>query len=163
MKIRYWILTLAIISLIGCSSIDEKSASKSVFLSEFLGGGLTLNYDSDGTLLSIESKAAAPVTSKFPSSQEIASKIAAAMARKQIAEFMNTSVNSQSVVETISSTIEQSGFTNEPNVSTEIATTLTESISVQSQAILRGAYLKSETYDSSANQLIVVVAIDKLR
>jgi hypothetical protein len=162
MKIRYWILTLAIISLIGCSSIDEKSASKSVFSSEFLGGGLTLNYDSDGTLLSIESKAAAPVTSKLPSSQEIASKIAAAMARKQIAQFMNTSVNSQSVVETVSSTIEQSGFTNEPNVSTEIATTLTESISVQSQAILRGAYLKSETYNSSANQLIVVIAIDKL-
>lgn len=150
----------ALAGLAGCSSIEEEAAAKRYFTTEFVSGSLSVTYDSDGDLVSIESKAAAPVTSDLPSAREAASKVAAVMARKQIAEFMKTIVTSETVVETISSTVEESGYASDQKIKDEIVTTVTEQIQTKSQALLKGSYLKSETYDEQANQLISIVAIN---
>lgn len=153
-------LLLALFSvtlLFGCSSTPKKDGSVS---SEFLGGNLKISYTKSGEFESLSSISSVKVTSDLPSAKEEAVSIATVRARRQIAEFLNTEVNSERFVSTVTKTLQDSetaSGTNSMTLNTKIANEVKETIRQRSNALLKGTFVESEVYDSNTKTITVVV------
>jgi hypothetical protein len=153
-------LLLALISvtiLSGCSSTPKKDGSVS---SEFLGGNLKITYTKSGEFESLSSISSVKVTSDLPSAKEEAVSIATVRARRQIAEFLNTEVNSERFVSTVTKTLQDSetaSGTNSMTLNSKIANEVKETIRQRSNALLKGTFVESEVYDSNSKTITVVV------
>lgn len=153
-------LFLALISvalLFGCSSTPKKNDSVS---SEFLGGNLKITYTKSGEFDSLSSISSVKVTSDLPSAKEEAVSIATVRARRQIAEFLNTEVNSERFVSTVTKTLQESetaSGTNSMTLNSKIANEVKETIRQRSNALLKGTFVESEVYDSNTKTITVVV------
>ena len=153
-------LLLALISvtlLFGCSSASKKDGSVS---SEFLGGNLKISYTKSGEFESLSSISSVKVTSDLPSAKEEAVSIATVRARRQIAEFLNTEVNSERFVSTVTKTLQDSetaSGTNSMTLNSKIANEVKETIRQKSNALLKGTFVESEVYDSNTKTITVIV------
>jgi hypothetical protein len=142
---------------VGCSSTPKKEGQ---ITSDFLGGSLKIAYSKSGEFQSLSSIASAKVTSDLPSAKEEAVTIATVRARRQIAEFLNTEVNSERFVTTVSKSLQNSATVDSDSsvtLNTKIANEVKETIRQRSTALLKGTLVESEVYDSSSRTITVTV------
>lgn len=156
---KFHLVVIACLALGACSNVSQTTNKNDAqeSYSSFVGGGITIDYDENGALVRLQSIAVAPVQGSSVSSQELASKIATALARKQVAEFLNSNVQSDSVIETIAQTYQSD---NENRQAEQIASKLTETIIVRSEAVLTGLYVASESYKPESNEVEVKLIFD---
>lgn len=156
---KFHLVVIACLALGACSNVSQTTNKNDTqeSYSSFVGGGITIDYDETGALVRLQSIAVAPVQGSSVSSQELASKIATALARKQVAEFLNSNVQSDSVIETIAQTYQSD---NENRQAEQIASRLTETIIVRSEAVLTGLYVASESYKPESNEVEVKLVFD---
>lgn len=153
-------LLLALFSvtlLFGCSSTPQKDGSVS---SEFLGGNLKITYTKSGEFESLSSISSVKVTSDLPSAKEEAVSIATVRARRQIAEFLNTEVNSERFVSTVTKTLQDSVTItgdNSTTLNSKIANEVKETIRQRSNALLKGTFVESEVFDPNTKSITVIV------
>jgi hypothetical protein len=153
-------LLLALFSvtlLFGCSATAKKEG---LVTTDFLGGNLIIIYTKSGEFESLSSISSVKVTSDLPSAKEEAVTLATVRARRQIAEFLNTEVNSERFVTTVTKTLQDSetaSGTNSMTLNSKIANEVKESIRQKSNALLKGTFVESEVYDSNTKTITVVV------
>jgi hypothetical protein len=162
MKRSYLLIAFIILFVSACSFTPEPQAQnvKALIKTEFLGGGLTIAYDEDGEFQSITSVSTSKVTSKLPSAVEEALKIATLKARRQIAEFINTEVQSDRFTSSVSDSLQAAETLNDDTASklrNTIALKVRENITQTSSQILKGTFVQSEKHDAYKNQVIVTV------
>ena len=162
MKKSYLLIGLIALFVSACSPTPEPEAQKvkAPIKTEFLGGGLTIAYDEDGEFQSITSVSASKVTSTLPSAVEEALKIATLKARRQIAEFINTEVQSDRFTSSISDSLQAAQTLNDDTTSklrNTIALKVRENITQKSSQILKGTFVQSEKHDAEKDQVIVTV------
>jgi PBP1b-binding outer membrane lipoprotein LpoB len=156
MKQYLSVLAIAIL-LVGCSSTGKSGKEVS---SSFIGGDLKIIYNKNGEFEAISSTATAKVLSDLPSAKEEAVIVATAKARRQIAEFMRTEVQSDRFISTVSTSLQQSESINQsPDTaeSNKIARMVRDNITQRSTAILQGSYVENERYDESLKTIVVIV------
>jgi hypothetical protein len=148
---------MSVTLLFGCSSTTK---TESLVTSEFLGGSLKITYSKSGEFESLSSISSVQVTSDLPSAKEESVSIATVRARRQISEFLNTEVNSERFVSSVTKTLQDSetaSGTNSMTLNSKIANDVKETIRQRSNALLKGTYVESEVYDSNAKTVTVVV------
>jgi hypothetical protein len=153
------LLTISLIFLFisACSTTKKDSAEVS---SEFLGGNIKVTYSKSGKFESLSSVASVKVTSELPSAKEEAVSIATVRARRQISEFLNTEVNSERFVTTVTKTLQDSATATGENTTTlnsKIANEVKETIRQKSAVLLKGTVVESEVYDPNTKTITVVV------
>ena len=154
---RFFFSFLLVSLLFGCSTTDKKDG---VVSSEFLGGNLKITYTKSGDFESLSSIASVKVTSELPSSKEEAVSIATVRARRQISEFLNTEVNSERFVTTVTKTLQDSVTItgdNSTTLNSKIANEVKETIRQKSSALLKGTFVESEVYDPNTKSITVIV------
>jgi hypothetical protein len=150
----YFICTLM---LVGCSSTKNNNQ---IVSSDFLGGNLKINYTKSGEFDSLTSKASVKVTSELPSAKEEAVSIATIRARRQISEFLNTEVNSERFITTVTKNLqnsETSAGDNSMNVNSSIANEVRETVRQKSSSLLKGTIVDSEVYDPDTKSITVII------
>jgi hypothetical protein len=151
-------LVLFVFMLFGCASVSTQNKFLS---SDFVGGDLKVTYNKKGEFESISSKATAYVTNNLPNARDQAVTIATLKARRQIAEFLKTEVQSERFLVTVSKTIQDTETVNQAGdnkESAKIAYNVRESIRQRSSAILQGTYLQSESFNPDTKTVSVVVS-----
>ena len=149
-------LIFVIFLVISCASptINDKTFSL------FVGSDITISYNNNGDFESLASKAVAKVNSNTPNGRDEAVTIATVRARRNIAEFINTDVQSERFIETVSSNDNKSDLSSVSSKAkdhSKIAYKVRESILQKSNAILRGTYVESEIFDEGEKSVIVIV------
>jgi len=158
MKLTSMMACTFLLTLSACALTSGKVVAPAK--SEFLGGGITLFYSKNGELEGISSKATAPVLSKLQASIDQAVSVATVKSRRQIAEFLDSEVNSERFITTLSQDLQQSSDSaNEINkmAGTNIAVSVRDSIRQRSNQILKGTVVEAESYDPSMNIVTVTV------
>ncbi len=113
-----------------------------------------------GDFESLSSIASVKVTSELPSAKEEAVSIATVRARRQISEFLNTEVNSERFVTTVTKTLQDSVTItgeNSMTLNSKIANEVKETIRQKSSALLKGTFVESEVYDPNTKSITVIV------
>lgn len=154
-KFILYFFTISILT--GCSTTSKKDGEVS---SEFIGGNLKITYSKSGEFQSLSSIASVKVTSDLPSAKEEAVTIATVRARRQISEFLNTEVNSERFLTTVTKTLQDSatvGSDNSTEINSKIANEVKETIRQRSTALLKGTFVESEVYDPNAKTITVIV------
>ena len=148
--------------LAGCSSLASKQ--EDLITSAFVGGALKVTYTSNGEFKSLESSASAQVVGDLPSSREQAVAIATAKARRQVAEFIKTEIESERFYQGISDDTQQLNQENtskDRSVSANIANNHREQIKQKSSGVLKGTYVAKESFNETAKVITVVVKSSK--
>lgn len=152
------LLPILLIVLVASCSTAEKNENN--FSSNFIGGDIKISFNKNGEFESLTSKAVAKVTSDLPSAKDEAVTLATVRARRNIAEFLKTEVQSDRFITTVSSTIQESESENKtPNMkeNAKIAYEVRENIKQRSNAILQGTYVEIESYDEIQQSITVIV------
>jgi hypothetical protein len=158
MKYLKFFSILLILVISGCSSAPKNAVSIS---SEFASGDLRVTYNKKGEFESISSKATAYLTNNLPNAKDQAVTIATLKARRQIAEFLKTEVQSERFLVTVSKSIQETETLNQAGdnkESAKIAYNVRESIRQRSSSILQGTYLQSESFNPDTKIVTVVVS-----
>jgi hypothetical protein len=149
------------VALTACSSLPEKRVQdeKSI-TAEFMGGDIVVTYTKDGAFESITSAGTARMTSTLPSATEEAFIVASLRARKQLAEFMRTDLESDKFVRTVYNSL-QEGETVDSSainkVNSKIASEVQENVKQRTAAILQGTYVDSKKFDNATRTVRVVI------
>jgi hypothetical protein len=154
-------ITLAVF-VSACSSFYPSNEKE--ITSEFIGGSLKITYTGNGEFKTLESSASAQVVGDLPSSREQAVAIATAKARRQIAEFIKTEIESERFYQGIASdtqSLNQGNTSKDKTISANIANTVREQIKQKSSVILKGTYVARESFNESAKVITVVVKSSK--
>lgn len=152
------LMPLIVFMFVGCSITSKNTVQ---FSSDFVGGDLKVTYNKKGEFESISSKATAYVTNNLPNTRDQAVTIATLKARRQIAEFLKTEVQSERFLVTVSKSIQETETVNQAgdnNESARIAYSVRESIRQRSSSILQGTYLQSESFNPDTKIVTVVVS-----
>jgi hypothetical protein len=148
--------------LAGCSSLGSKK--EELITTEFVGGALKVSYTSKGEFKSLESIASSQVVADLPNSREQAVSVATAKARRQIAEFIKTEIESERFYQGIASdtqSLSQENTSKDKNISVSIANNVREQIKQKSSVILKGTYVAKESFNETAKVITVVVKSSK--
>jgi hypothetical protein len=154
------LVAVALLSACTFTPEPEEQKVKTPIKTEFLGGGLTIAYDEDGEFQSVTSVSTSKVTSTLPSAVKEALKIATLKARRQIAEFINTEVQSDRFTSSVSDSLQAAETLNGDNATklrNTIALKVRENITQKSNQILKGTFIQSEIHDVDKNLVIVTV------
>jgi hypothetical protein len=149
-------------SITACSSLYPSNEKE--ITSEFIGGALKVTYTSNGEFKSLESSASAQVVGDLPSSREQAVAIATAKARRQVAEFIKTEIESERFYQGISDDtqrLNQENASKDRSVIANIANNLREEIKQKSSVVLKGTYVAKESFNETAKVITVVVKSSK--
>jgi hypothetical protein len=162
-KIHSYILFGCIVWILaGCSSLGSKQ--EELLTSEFVGGALKVSYTNKGEFKSLESIASSQVVGDLPNSREQAVAIATAKARRQIAEFLKTEIESERFYQGIASdtqALSQENTSKDKNISVSIANNVREQIKQKSSVILKGTYVAKESFNETAKVITVVIKSSK--
>lgn len=155
---------LLCLSLAGaaCSSLNSKNDQ--LITTEFIGGALKVTYTGSGEFKSLESTSSAQVIGDLPSAREQAVAIATAKARRQIAEFIKTELETERFYQGIADDTQmltKENATQEKNISSNIANNVREQIKQKSAVILKGTYVAKESFNENAKAITVVVKSSK--
>jgi hypothetical protein len=156
--VKSLLVSLIVFIFVGCSSTSKNNAQ---FSSDFVGGDLKVTYNKKGEFESISSKATAYVTNDLPNTRDQAVTIATLKARRQIAEFLKTEIQSERFLVTVSKSIQDTETVNQAGdnkESAKIAYNVRESIRQRSSSILQGTYLLSESFNPDTKTVTVVVS-----
>ena len=160
---KQWLMcALLTLAISGCNSLSARKDEN--ITSEFIGGSLKVTYTGNGEFKSLESSASAQVVGDLPSSREQAVAIATAKARRQIAEFIKTEIESERFYQVIASdtqALSQENTSKDKNISANIVSNVREQIKQKSSVILKGTYVAKESFNESAKVITVVVKSSK--
>lgn len=148
--VRYLIILFSTFLVLGCQSVDKVSTETESVKTTL--GGLEIHYSSNGQFEHLTSTATAPVTSSLPNARDEAATVATLRARRQISEFLNTNIQSESFTEIVTTSLQQSNQvanTENKDVTIKIVTNLRESIRQNSESILKGTVFECITHDSA--------------
>ena len=154
------ILLVSILFLVtACSSLDKsvKNKSSKVYTTQ-ISNSVSITFDSEGNFNELIATASAPFPVDIPLAQNSAIIIATILARKNISEFLNTEIVSDSFVERISETLDATN-NYEKKDTNKTANKLKENISSKSRSILKGTYVKDTAV--IGNRVIVTVVSTK--
>jgi hypothetical protein len=136
------IVTLAIISLIGCGTPGTNHSS----VHERTIGAVQITYDDNGSWIKISSYGTAALHNNSVHATSEAAKVAAMHAKQNIADFVSDNIQSDKTVDIESTSSVRSGRDkdkSEGEINT--VTTVIEHIKDNSSAILRGVQVTSQT------------------
>lgn len=118
----------------------------------------------DDNWLEIKSTATASVPISDDAGLEQAMNIATMRAKRNIVEFMNTDLQSNKAVDTLTNSLAKevsSGDEKSKEKAANIATKVTEKIATEANGILKGVYIKDRKVSSDARTVVVVVQVDR--
>lgn len=144
----------------------QAQAEAATTTAAFAGGNLKLTFGKDGQWLRITSTATANILGN--DSGSTAKTVATMKANRQIAEFLNTELNSKRGLLTVARSVEGGAkdaadpeSDDVDSQSTATAQKVRESIVQSSRAILRGGLVEGEYIDQDKRQAVVVVVVDR--
>ena len=127
--------------LTGCSSMSSKPTANQVHEQSI--GSVVITYDNDGWI-KIVSTSTAPIHNKSTQAVAEASKIAALHAKAHISDFISNQFSTETVANTSSKSNVHAGEENDNDLS--VLSDVVEHIRSNSNAVLRGAHVTSETF-----------------
>lgn len=160
------IVALAVL-MTACSTTkltENEPASKDAvkFTQDF--GKVEVTFTDDGNWTEIKATATASVPISDDAGLEQAMNIAAMRAKRNIIEFIHTDLQSKKSVDTITNSLAKEVADNDQKSkekAANIATAIVEKIAVQSDGIIKGAYIKDRKISSDARTVVVMVQVDK--
>ena len=158
---KKFVIALFAVALSACSTFPEKRVEdERSITAEFMGGDIVVTYTKDGKFESITSAGTARMTSTLPSATEEAFIIAQLRARKNLAEFMRTDLESDKFVRTVYNSLQDGDTTDNSTlnrVNSKIASEVQENIKQRTAAILQGTFIDSKKFDNATRTVRVVV------
>lgn len=145
--------------LVGCSTgSKEVSTGPEVHERNFIGGYIRILIE-DGQLQKITSSASSPVVGNATNSKTDAAKVAEAKARVQIEKMRETFIESTETIESRTTT-QDTDSDGQLSVLSDTAREIVTRTVQRIDAVQRGVYVVSETYDSTSNTVTVIVETD---
>ena len=145
--------------LVGCSTgPKEVSTGAEIHERNFIGGYIRILIE-DGQLQKIASSASSPVVGNATNSKTDAAKVAEAKARVQIEKMRETFIESTETIESRTTT-QDTDSDGQLSVLSDTAREIVTRTVQRIDAVQRGVYVVSETYDPTSNTVTVIVETD---
>jgi len=146
------IVASLIAALSGCATTGGSGETEMGF--QRPNGNLTLTVDGNGNFVSIKTIATAEVLSDTAAGKEAAVAVAIARGKRNLSEFMSDGIKSDTSIEQIANA------THEDN---KYAQNVSEKISTNSQALLRGVYLSKQSLEGSTVTVELTVTVQSVK
>lgn len=162
-------LTVAVLALAlsACSTtkltdVDPVSNDAVKFTQDF--GKVEVTFNDKGDWETLKSSATSSVPIDVDAGLEQAMNVATMRAKRNIVEFINTDLKSSKTTEAITNSLAKnvsSGDEKSQDRAANIATQITEKISVQADGLLKGVYVVERKISSDKRTVVVTVQVDK--
>jgi hypothetical protein len=161
------IIALAVLSLAACSStklsdVDSTSNDAVKFTQDF--GKVEVTFNDKGDWESLKSSATSSVPINVDLGLEQGMNVATMRAKRNIVEFINSDLKSNKTSDTITKALAKNVASDDESSkqrAANIATEITEKISVQADGILKGVYIVDRKVSPDQKTVSVTVAVDK--
>ena len=160
------IVVAAVLALSACSSTklasDTPSSDAVKFTQDF--GKVEVTFTDKGGWESIKSSATSSVPINADAGLEQGMNVALMRAKRNIVEFINQDLKSKTTTDTITKSLEKNVSEDDlksKQQAANIASEITEKISVESNGILKGIYIVERKVSSDAKTVVVTVQVDK--
>jgi hypothetical protein len=161
------IIALAVLSLAACSTtklsdVDSTSNDAVKFTQDF--GKVEVTFNDKGDWESLKSSATSSVPINVDMGLEQGMNVATMRAKRNIVEFINQDLKSNKTTDTITKALAKNVSSDEETSkqrAANIATEITEKISVQADGILKGVYIVDRKVSPDQKTVSVTVAVDK--
>jgi len=160
------IVVAAVLALSACSSTklasDTPSSDAVKFTQDF--GKVEVTFTDKGEWESLKSSATSSVPINADAGLEQGMNVALMRAKRNIIEFINQDLKSKTTTDTITKSLEKNISEDDlksKQQAANIASEITEKISVESNGILKGIYIVERKVSSDAKTVVVTVQVDK--
>lgn len=160
------ILACAVLALSACSSTklaDNGPSSDAVkFTQDF--GKVEVTFNDKGEWESLKSSATSAVPISADAGLEQGMNVALMRAKRNIAEFINQDLKSKTTTDTITKALEKNVAEDDvksKQQAADIASEITEKISVEANGILKGIYIVDRKVSTDSKTVVVTVQVDK--
>lgn len=157
------VLTLAVSACSTTKVADAEMSKEAIkYTQEF--GKVEVTFNDKGDWETLKSSATASMPLSDDSALEQAMNLAAMRAKRNIVEFMNTDLRSSKTTETLTNALAKDVSADDAKTKERagnIATKIQEKISVQSDGMLKGAYISDRKVSSDKTTVVVTLQIDK--
>jgi len=157
------VLTLTVSACSTTKVADAEMSKEAIkYTQEF--GKVEVTFNDKGDWETLKSSATASMPLSDDSALEQAMNLAAMRAKRNIVEFMNTDLRSSKTTETLTNALAKDVSADDAKSKERagnIATKIQEKISVQSDGMLRGAYISDRKVSSDKTTVVVTLQIDK--
>ena len=160
------ILALAVLSLSACSSVklsqSDVTDEAAKFTQDF--GKVEVTFNDKGDWTSMKSSATSAVPIDVDAGLEQGMNVATMRAKRNIVEFINTDLKSTKTTDTITKALAKNVSSDDENSkqrAANIASEITEKISVQADGILKGVYVVERKLSSDKRYVVVTVQVDQ--
>jgi hypothetical protein len=161
------IIACSVLVLSACSSTklatsDPHSSEAVKFTQDF--GKVEVTFNDKGEWESLKSSATSAVPISVDAGLEQGMNVALMRAKRNIVEFINQDLKSKTTTDTITKSLAKN--ISEEDLSSrkraaDIASEITESISVDSNGILKGVYVLERKISSDSKYVVVTIQVDK--
>ena len=160
------LIVVSLLALTACSTtkvaMDEASPDAVKYTQDFGKVEVTFNDKGDWDL--VKSSATSSVPINVDAGLEQAMNVATMRAKRNIVEFINTDLKSTKTADTITKALAKN-VTSDDEASKQraanIASEITEKISVQADGILKGVYVVERKVSSDKKYVVVTVQVDQ--
>lgn len=155
-------LTLSACSTTKLTDVDPVSNDAVKFTQDF--GKVEVTFNDKGDWETLKSSATSSVPIDVDAGLEQAMNVATMRAKRNIVEFINTDLKSSKTTEAITNSLAKnvsSGDEKSQERAANIATQITEKISVQADGLLKGVYVVERKISSDKRTVVVTVQVDK--
>lgn len=160
------ILALAVLSLSACSSVklanNDVSDEAVKYTQDF--GKVEVTFNDKGEWESLKSTATSAIPINDDMGLEQGMNVATMRAKRNIVEFINTDLKSTKTTDTITKALAKNVSSDDENSkqrAANIASEITEKISVQADGILKGVYVIDRKVTSDKRVVSVTIQVDK--
>ena len=160
------ILACAVLALSACSSTklaDNGPSSDAVkFTQDF--GKVEVTFNDKGEWESLKSSATSSVPISADAGLEQGMNVALMRAKRNIVEFINQDLKSKTTTDTITKALEKNVAEDDVKSrqqAANIASEITEKISVEANGILKGIYVVDRKVSSDSKTVVVTIQVDK--
>jgi hypothetical protein len=165
MNKRIFITAILSLSLAACSTTklsEDMTPEGTKFAQDF--GKVEITFNDKGEWESIKSTATSFVPIENDAGIEQGMNVAAMRAKRNIVEFINTDLKSKKTSDTITNALAanmKEDGSNAERKAADLTTKITESITVEANGIVRGAYVMERKVSSDGKNVSVTVMVDK--
>ena len=158
------ILALAVLTLSACSSVkltSDVTDEAAKFTQDF--GKVEVTFNDKGNWESLKSSATSAVPIDVDAGLEQGMNVATMRAKRNIVEFINQDLKSTKTTDTITKALAKNVSSDDENSkqrAANIASEITEKISVQADGILKGVYVVERKLSSDKRYVVVTVQVD---
>ena len=166
MNKRIFIASFLALAVAACSttkvSNEDLTNEGKKFAQDF--GKVEITFNDKGEWESIKATATSFVPIENDAGVEQGMNVAAMRAKRNIVEFINTDLKSKKTTDTITNALaanmKEDGAAGEKKAA-DLTTKITESITVEANGIVRGAYISDRKLSSDSKNVSVTVVVDK--